>query len=58
MLRLSNNSPVEILRTGSVADYNAAKCGKLKTKLSANPGEVVAVDKTLRVWDVMRQEIP
>jgi hypothetical protein len=56
--RLTLDSPLEVLKTGLVADYNQAKCGKVKAKLSSSPGEVIIVDRKLRVWDVMRQEIP
>jgi hypothetical protein len=47
-----------VIRSGVVADYNESKCGKLRTKVSAEPGEVVIVDKKLTLRDQMRQEIP
>lgn len=56
--RLRDLSPKTVLQSGVVADYNESKCGKLRTQLSAKPGEVVIVDKKLTLWDQMRQELP
>jgi hypothetical protein len=56
--RLVDISPENVMRSGVVADYNESKCGKLKTQVSASPGEVVIVDKKLTLGQQMRQEIP
>jgi len=56
--RLPDLSLETVMRSGVVADYNESKCGKLRTQVSAKPGEVVIVDKKLTLADQMRQEIP
>jgi len=56
--RLPDLSLETVMRSGVVADYNESKCGKLRTQVSAKPGEVVIVDKKLTLGDQMRQEIP
>lgn len=56
--RLLDLSLEKVIRSGIVADYNESKCGKLKIRVSAKPGEVVILDRKLTKWDRMRQEIP
>jgi hypothetical protein len=36
-----------VMRAGAVAKFNKSKCGRLKTHLSAEPGEVVIVIENL-----------
>jgi len=56
--QLADLSPGIVMRAGAVAKFNESKCGKLRTHLSAEPGEVVIVDRKLTVIDRMLQEIP
>ena len=50
-------SAKEVLESGAVADF-APRCGKLKWKASAKPGEVLIFEKRLTTWEKMRREMP
>lgn len=56
--RLRDLSPETVLRSGVVAHYNVSQCGKSSVQVSANPGEVVILEKKLTLWEKMRREIP
>lgn len=51
-------SPETILRSGIVAEYDESKCGKLRTQVSAKPGEVIIFEKKLTWWQQLRRELP
>jgi hypothetical protein len=53
--RLHDPSPEMVLRSGVIADYT---CGKRRWPVSAKPGEVVIVERKLRLWEKMCREIP
>jgi hypothetical protein len=53
-----NFSPETVLRSGVVADYDESRCGKPKRQVSAEPGEVVILDKKLTLWQKIRRELP
>jgi hypothetical protein len=48
----------EIVLRGGVADYNQSKCGRLRKPISAEPGDVVIVERKLTAWEHMRREMP
>ncbi len=58
--RLSDLSPEAVLHSGAVAEYDEAKCGKLRTGISAQPrpGEVVIYEKKVTFWQKVRRELP
>lgn len=56
--RLPDLSPDAVLQSGVVSGYDEAKCGKLRTHISAQPGEVVIYEKRLTFWQKLRRELP
>jgi hypothetical protein len=55
---LNDVSPDTVQRSGVVATYDTAKCGKSKAHPSAKPGVVTIVERRLTVWEKMRRELP
>lgn len=51
-------SPDVIRQSGTVADYDEKKCGKLKQQGVAKPGEVLIFERRLTTVEKARREVP
>jgi hypothetical protein len=50
-------SPAQVLNSGVVIPYRRDGAAS-KLRVSANPGEILIINKSVTAWDRMRQEIP